>query len=184
MIRHAEPDRDADACARVYAPAVRDGVASFEEVVPDAAAMAQRIATISRTHAWLVCEREGEVAGYAYAGHHHDRAAYRWAADTTVYVHPDHQRAGVGRELYTPLLALLRAQGLHVACAAISLPNAASVALHERFGFRPVGVYRAVGFKADAWWDVGWWQLELGGSRPQRPSEPLGPQRLDDLPAA
>jgi L-amino acid N-acyltransferase YncA len=179
MLRHAEPDRDAVACAAIYSPYVRDGVASFELEPPTEEEMARRIATMSTTHPWLVAERDGRVAGYAYASPHHARAAYRWAADVAVYVDASSQRRGVGRELYGALLALLARQRLQIACAGITLPNPASVALHEALGFAPVGVYRAIGFKAGAWHDVGWWQRRLQPATDGAPPEPLGPQRLE-----
>lgn len=177
MVRHADAARDADACAAIYAPFVRDGAVSFEEEPPTGTEFGERIARTSLTHPWLVAERDGAVAGFAYASPHRARAAYRWAAEVAVYVDPARHRAGTGRELYAALLPLLRRQGLHVACAGITLPNAASIGLHEAFGFEPVGVYRGIGYKAGAWCDVGWWQLRLAaGDGP--PAEPLGPQRL------
>ena len=177
MVRHVDPERDATAIAGIYAPNVTDGIASFETEAPDAAEMRQRIETTTRDFPWLVTARDGELAGYAYASRHHARAAYRWAADVAVYVHPGHHRQGVGRELYGALLPLLVRQRLEIACAGVSLPNDASVGLHESFGFEPVGIYRAVGFKLGAWYDVGWWQLRLQGPT-SAPQEPLGPQRL------
>lgn len=180
-LRHADPARDAAASARLYAPYVRDSAVSFEEEPPDVAAMAARIERTSATHPWLVLEREGVVAGYAYACPHRARAAYRWACDVSVYVAAEHRRAGVGRELYGALLELLRRQRLRVAVAGITLPNPASVGLHAALGFERVGVYRDIGWKAGAWRDVEWWQLSLGLPRGDgRPSEPLGPQRLRD----
>src|SRR4051794_15900797 len=173
-IRPADPERDGAACARIYAPYVEDHVASFEQVAPDATEMARRIADTSRTHPWLVLERDGTVGGFAYGAPHRARAAYRWAADVSVYVDPTHHGSGAGRALYAELLERLRAQRLYTVCAGITLPNAASVALHESFGFTLVGVYRAIGFKAGAWRDVGWWQLAL---RPpdDHPDEPAPP---------
>jgi phosphinothricin acetyltransferase len=174
LIRHAEADRDAAACAAIYAPFVRETAVSFEEEAPDADELAARIERTSRTHPWLVAEIDGATAGFAYASAHRERAAYRWAADVALYVAPDHRRRGVGRALYGTLIPLLARQGLHVACAGITLPNDASVALHEACGFQLVGVYRRIGWKAGAWHDVGWWQLELtpAGSRPPREPEP------------
>lgn len=160
-IRDADPRRDAGACAAIYAPFVEQSAVSFEEVAPDAAEMSARIAATQATHSWLVAESRGESAGFAYACPHRARAAYRWSADVSVYVGADRRRAGVGRALYTELLGRLRAQGFHVACAGITLPNEASVGLHESFGFEPVGIYREIGWKAGAWRDVGWWQLRL-----------------------
>lgn len=172
-IRSADPGRDAAACAAIYAPHVTGGLATFEEVPPDAAAMAARIARVRATHPWLVEEDGGRVTGFAYASRHHPRAGYRWAADVAVYVRDDHRRRGVGRRLYRELLARLREQGFRRVCAVIVLPNPASVGLHEALGFAPVGVFERVGWKHGAWHDVGWWQLDLGGDDP--PAEPGPP---------
>ncbi len=178
MIRHADPARDALACAAVYAPYVRAGVASLEEAAPGELEMAQRIERSSRTHAWLVAEVDGAIAGYAYGSEHHVRAAYRWAADVTVYIDAAHHRRGIGRALYAALFELLARQGYYVLCAGVTLPNEASVALHESMGFTPVGVYRRVGYKHGRWWDVGWWQLQLREPGPGPPADPGPPVRL------
>ena len=178
MVRHADPDRDAAALAEIYAPHAGPGLASFEESAPDADEMARRIEAGSREHPWLVAERDGVVAGYAYGSQHRSRPAYRWAADVTVYVDIRARRSGVGRELYEALLPLLARQRLHIACAGIALPNDASVGLHESLGFEPVGVYRRIGFKHGRWHDVGWWQARLRPAGDEPPEEPLGPQRL------
>ena len=171
-VRPADPDRAGPACAAVYAPSVLESFASFEETPPDAEEMAARIASAESTHAWLVHEHDGAVTAYAYAGPHRSRAAYRWAADVAVYVHPDHHRLRAGRALYGALLPLLRDQGLRWACAGIALPNPGSVALHEALGFRQVALYPEIGYKAGGWRDVGWWQLELGpvGAPPGGPA--------------
>jgi phosphinothricin acetyltransferase len=177
MVRHADPAADAAACAGIYAPNVTAGVASFEEEAPDAADMERRIAETSERYPWLVAERDGAVAGYAYGTVHRARRAYRWVVEVTVYVDAARQGRGVGRELYEALLPLLARQRLHVAVAGITLPNDASVALHEAAGFRPVGIYRQFGYKFGAWHDVGWWQARLAPASAE-PQEPLAPQRL------
>jgi phosphinothricin acetyltransferase len=179
LVRNADPARDASACAAIYAPYVRDTAISFEEEPPDAGELRQRIERISQTHPWLVAEQDGDLVGYAYGCPHRERAAYRWVADVSVYVDQRHQRRGIGRALYAALLGLLERQGLHVACAGVTLPNDASVAIHESLGFRPVGVYRRIGFKLGAWWDVGWWELELRKPSPESPPEPGRPAALD-----
>lgn len=179
MIRHADPEIDSGACATIYAPYVAGAATSFEELAPDADDFAERIERVSRTHPWLVAERDGVVAGFAYAASHRARPAYRWTAETSVYVANGHQRASIGREIYRALLDLLRRQGLHVALAGITLPNDASVGLHTALGFEQVGIYRRVGYKAGAWRDVSWWQLALRSRGDDPPFEPLGPQRLD-----
>jgi len=168
---------DAASVAAIYAPNVEDSVISFEAEAPTPAQMRERItATLAHTP-WLVCEREGELLGYAYASSHSERAAYRWSLNVSVYVAASGRRRGVGRALYTALFALARLGGYYAAHAGVTLPNAASVGLHESFGFVPVGVYRAVGFKSGAWHDVGWWQLELR-PRAGTPAPPIALPRL------
>jgi L-amino acid N-acyltransferase YncA len=178
LIRHADPEHDAAQCAAIYAPYVVSTAISLEEQAPAAAEFAQRIETISSRFPWLVAEEDSAVVGYAYASAHNERAAYRWAADVAVYVGQAFQRRGVGRALYDALFSLLVRQGIHVACAGIGLPNAASVALHEACGFQLVGVYRRIGWKMGRWQDVGWWQLELQPLGPEPPAEVGPPARL------
>ena len=179
MIRPADPARDAAACAAIYAPFVTGTAVSFEEIPPSPEQFAAKIAALRATHPYLVCERDGAVAGFAYGAPHRERAAYRWAADVSVYVAPAAHRRGVGRALYAALFERLRAQRFQIACAGITLPNDASVGLHEALGFEPVGVYRAIGWKAGAWRDVGWWQLRLqpwdAAASGSPPPEPLPP---------
>jgi L-amino acid N-acyltransferase YncA len=180
LVRHADPDRDAAACAAIYAPYITAGVASLEERAPEPHEMANRIRIISRDYPWLVAELDGQVIGYAYASRHRERAAYRWAADVTVYISDDHHRRGVGRTLYRALFGLLERQGVYEVCAGVTLPNDASVGLHEAMGFAPVGVYRDVAFKFGQWRDVGWWQMSLRERRGGAPPVELGPPaRLD-----
>ncbi len=179
-IRDADADLDGASCAGIYAPFVDDNAVSFEEAAPDAAAMSERIAAYARRHPWLVAEEAGALAGFAYAAPHRSRPAYRWTAEVSVYVAEGRRGRGVGRALYAALLPLLEAQNLRLALAGITLPNPASVALHEACGFQAVGIYRRVGFKAGAWRDVGWWARELGGERPDPPAEPVPPRRFPD----
>lgn len=170
VIRSAERDRDGAACASVYAPYVSESVASFEVRPPSAAEMAARI---DSSLCWLVAEDDdGRTLGYAYGSPHHERAAYRWAADVAVYIASPHHRAGVGRALYGRLFEDLRETGLWTLCAGITQPNDASNGLHRAMGFLPVGTYRRIGWKAGAWHDVLWMQLDL------RPGEPGPPREL------
>lgn len=152
---------DAEAIQRIYAPVVIETAISFEDVPPTVAEMAERIASISRTHPYLVAANDGAVCGYVYAGPHAERAAYRYSVGTTVYIAAAARRSGVGAALYGALLPELKRRGFHAAFAGIALPNPGSVALHESVGFELVGVYREVGFKFGRWHDVGWWQRLL-----------------------
>ena len=162
---------DATAIAEIYAPFVRDTFISFEAEPPTADEMARRISQTLQTHPWLVAEQDGNVIGYAYAGKHRERAAYRWAVDVAIYIRGDKHGAGIGRALYSRLIEIIRAQRFHAAFAGIALPNLISVRLHEAFGFKPIGIYKEVGFKGGEWLDVGWWELILSdaGSNPEEP---------------
>ncbi|MDQ6778625.1 MAG: N-acetyltransferase family protein [Actinomycetota bacterium] len=175
-IRPASQARDAPAITAIYDEFVRDTAITFETVPPTPDEFAARIERIQRTHPWLIAEdATGRVVGFAYGCPHRDRAAYRWAADVSIYLEPASHRRGIGKVLYATLFEMLRAQRLLIACAGITLPNDASVALHESFGFVPVGVYRQIGYKSGAWRDVGWWQLELARPAGDPPPEPLDP---------
>jgi L-amino acid N-acyltransferase YncA len=158
MIARAAIAEDAVACAAIYAPFVTDGWVSFETDAPDPEEMARRIANYGASHGWLVAEIDGRVAGYTYGSPHRTREAYATSCDVAVYVDPQFARQGVGRALYNVLLPHLKAREFHAAFAGIALPNPGSIALHEAFGFTPVGVYREVGWKMGSWRDVGWWQ--------------------------
>jgi L-amino acid N-acyltransferase YncA len=170
LVRDAS-ERDAAACAAVYAPYVTDTAVTFESDPPSAADMAARIAAAQPNHAWLVLEDGGRVVGYAYGGRFEPRAAYRWACEVSVYVEMGRRRTGSGRMLYEALLRRLAERGFRVAVAGMTLPNDASVGLQRAMGFEPVGTYRRIGFKHGRWHDVAWTQRTLGdGEDP--PAEP------------
>jgi L-amino acid N-acyltransferase YncA len=173
---------DAAQIAAIYAPHVTAAATSFELEAPGADEMRGRIATTLARTPWLVCARAAEVLGYAYASKHRERAAYRWSVDVSVYIDDRVHGRGVGRALYTSLLGLLVLQEYYNAYAGITLPNRASVGLHEALGFRSVGVYRAVGHKLGAWHDVGWWHLQLQPLA-REPREPTAVGELDGSPA-
>jgi L-amino acid N-acyltransferase YncA len=169
-IRCARPE-DAAAIAEIYGPYVAATPISLETVTPTADQIGDRMARLSPDYPWLVYEVGGALKGYAYAGPHSDRGGYRWSANASVYVARDCHRQGIGRALYERLLSVLRRQGFHAVFGGITLPNPASVGLHESCGFAPVGVYRQAGFKLGAWWDVGWWGriLDEAGREPAPP---------------
>jgi phosphinothricin acetyltransferase len=165
---------DAAACAAIYAPYVLGSAISFEEHPPSADEMAARIAA---SHMWLVAESGDAIAGFAYGGRHMQRAAYRWAAEVSVYVDAAHQRRGIGRSLYAALIPALKNAGFCTLCAGVTQPNAASNALHESFGFAPIGTYTRIGFKHGRWHDVLWLKLDLIGAEGPAPG-PLSKPRL------
>jgi L-amino acid N-acyltransferase YncA len=160
QVRAATAD-DAAPCAAIYAPFVTDSWVSFELEPPPVAEMRDRIARYGASHAWLIAEIGGTVAGYAYGSPHRTREAYQTSCDVAIYVDPAFGRRGVGTALYGALLTRLKDIGYHAAYGGIALPNPGSIALHEACGFTPVGIYREVGWKMDGWRDVGWWQRLL-----------------------
>lgn len=169
---------DAAAIAEIYTPFVVTTHVSFEEIAPSAERVRETLEDhrVAR-YPWIVYERDGRVAGYAYASPHRSRAAYRWSVDTSIYVAATQRGRAVGTRTYRALLALLREQRYCMAYAGIALPNEASIALHRRVGFTSVGRYRDVGFKAGAWHDTAWFE------RPLHPAlvPPPEPRSLDEL---
>ncbi|WP_255169275.1 arsinothricin resistance N-acetyltransferase ArsN1 family B [Natrononativus amylolyticus] len=168
---------DAGAVARIYEPSVRETAVSFEERPPSGSEIERRIERTEARHPWLVCEHDADVIGFAYAGPHRTRDAYRWSVDSSVYVDDRYHRRGVGRALYESLFAALELQGYYNVYAGTALPNPASVEFHRSMGFEPVGVYRKVGYKNGEWHDVQWWQRSLA----PRPAEPKPPRPPSDV---
>jgi L-amino acid N-acyltransferase YncA len=178
-LRAATPD-DAPAIAAIYAQYVTGSAISFELEAPSAAEMRGRIEAVAGRYPWIVAEAgDASLAGYAYACAFRPRAAYRFAVETTVYLHPGATGRGLGSALYRPLLRMLEAQRFTQAIAAIALPNPASVRLHERLGFAAAGTYARVGYKLGRWLDVGLWQRSLAVPT-EPPEEPLPLDALGD----
>jgi phosphinothricin acetyltransferase len=160
-IRPALPD-DGDAIVEIYNPYVLNTCITFEEQRVTAQEMAERIRAVQDAGLpWLVAEEEGRVIGYAYATKWKARSAYRYSVESTVYLSPAAAGKGCGTRLYAELIAFLRKGNCHAIMGGIVQPNEASVALHEKLGFRKVAHFPEVGFKMNRWLDVGYWQLIL-----------------------
>lgn len=159
-IRLATAD-DAAAIAAIYAPYVAESAVSFEMEPPGEEEVRGRILSGGGLYPWLVWDEGGAIRGYAYAGQFRARRAYRFAVETSAYVTGGHHRHGIGTRLYDRLIETLTAQGFTQAIAAVTLPNDASVRLHEARGFTQAGLYRDVGYKFGAWRTVGLWQRPL-----------------------
>jgi phosphinothricin acetyltransferase len=153
---------DAPALAAIYNHYVLHTTVTFEEEPIADAEMARRLEDVRADGIWLVGELGGAPVGYAYAKPWHPRAAYRHSVESTIYLHPEAVGRGIGLRLYGALLEALSSRPVHRVIGVVALPNAASVALHERLGFQPVGVIGEVGRKFDRWIDVGYWSLALG----------------------
>lgn len=159
------PAADADhaAMARIYNHYVEHTVITFEETPVSDAVMGDRVVDVARAALpWLVAEADGRVVGYACATPWKTRSAYRFSTETTVYLDPSQIHRGIGSALYRELIATLRRRSdIHAVMGGIALPNAASIALHEKVGMTKVAHFREVGYKFGRWVDVGYWQLIL-----------------------
>jgi L-amino acid N-acyltransferase YncA len=175
-IRLATGD-DAAQIQAIYAPFCTDTPVSFELEPPTVAEMGERIFKTLEQFPWLVWDEGGEALGYVYARPFRERPAYQWSTEATVYIRRDQRRRGLGKKLYSALFRLLVLQGYVNVYAGITLPNPASVGLHETMGFELVGIYKGVGYKHEAWHDVGFWQRPL---QPQR-LQPASPKNWHEL---
>jgi phosphinothricin acetyltransferase len=168
---------DAAPILDIYAPYIENTSYTFETEVPTIDAFKERINTYLHTWPWLVCEVDEVVAGYAYGARHRERTAYQWSLESSVYVHDDYHRGGVGKALYTALINILKLQQFRNVYAVINLPNDNSVAFHEKMAFEYFTVYKNVGYKLGKWKNVGWWQLQLNEYSP----DPAPPIKFSDL---
>lgn len=150
---------DAPTICAIYNHYVTDTIVTFEESPVSVDEMSRRIQATTAAWPWLVVEARGKVLGYAYANQWKSRSGYRHTVESTVYVDPSQVGRGAGSALYASLMEMLRARGVHCTIAGIALPNSASIALYEKFGFRKVAHFRENGIKFGRWIDVGYWQL-------------------------
>jgi phosphinothricin acetyltransferase len=160
MLRDAEPS-DADAICSIYNEYILNTTITFEETPLQAEEMASRIRLVTQSYPWLVYEKDSRIVGYAYAGKWKERSAYRYSVETAIYMDSRHVGKGIGTQLLKELLERLKAVSLHSVISGIALPNPASVALCERFGFKKIAHFSEVGYKMNRWIDVGYWELLL-----------------------
>ncbi len=167
MIREAVYS-DIDDIASIYNYYIRNSTATFEEQEVDAQEIWQRVSNVQQSgYSWLVANDEDSILGYAYAAQWKDRSAYRHTAEVSVYLSHTVQNSGLGTRLYQALFNTLKNQNIHVAIGGITLPNPASVALHEKFGMHQVAHFKEVGFTFGQWLDVGYWQVNLNQGGPK-----------------
>jgi L-amino acid N-acyltransferase YncA len=160
MIRQVKPS-DAQQICKIYNYYVANTIITFEEVPVTEQEMKKRIMEISAEFPYLVFEDETGITGFAYASRWKSRSAYRYSVESTVYVAQDKLRKKIGQQLLSELLAKLKTIGIHSIIAGIALPNAGSVGLHEKFGFKKIGEFEEVGRKFNQWINVGYWELLL-----------------------
>jgi phosphinothricin acetyltransferase len=120
-----------------------------------------RVREVLKDYPWLVFEKNNKVIGYAYASKWKARSAYRFSAESTIYLHHNYIGIGVGTMLYQALIEDVKKRDVHRLIAGIALPNEPSIALHERQGFTKCAQFNEVGFKQNRWIDVGYWEKHL-----------------------
>jgi len=152
---------DIPAICDIYNFYVRNTIVTFEEAPVSTDEMHARVRMIGENFPWLVYEEENQILGYAYANKWKERSAYRYSAESTVYLHPEKTGKGIGTRLYSHLMGVLKEKSFHAVFGGIALPNEGSCALHEKLGFKKVAHLKEVGYKFDRWIDVGYWQLLL-----------------------
>jgi len=182
-VRLAEK-KDAQEILDIYAPSILTAAISFETELPSLEEMQRRIEACLLKFPWIVCVIDEKITGYVYASKHREREAYQWSCECSVYVHNNFKGKGIGRALYQLLFQILKQQGFRNVYAGITLPNDASVQLHEKCGFRNFAYYENIGYKFGNWHTVGWWKLRLNDYDPDPPPplklSQLDPDRLAD----
>jgi len=160
MIRDCT-DADVPRICDIYNHYIRETVITFEETPLPVAEMARRVAEVRQRFPWLVIEFDGKIGGYAYGSLWKTRSAYRHAIESTIYLAADAVGRGLGTALYSALLEKLSQCDVHRVLGCIALPNEPSVALHEKLGFKKIGIFDEVGRKFGRWVDVGYWELRV-----------------------
>lgn len=150
---------DADSIASIYNHYIINSIATFELETIDSGEMLNRIQKVQVKYPFIVFEENKQILGYAYASEWKSRQAYAQTVESSVYLHPDAVGKGIGTQLYTHLIEELRRMNMHAVIGGISLPNDASIKLHENLGFTKIGQFKEVGWKFDKWIDVGYWEL-------------------------
>jgi phosphinothricin acetyltransferase len=166
-IRVATED-DAEAILDIYGPIVRETAISFETEVPSVDEVRRRVRETLKTHPWLVAERDGELLGYGYAHPFHERAAYRWSVEASMYVRPDARATGLGTGIGRAMTEILLRQNVVNVFGGTTLPNPASEGIFRSSGFELVGVWKKVGYKLGRWHDVAWYVRRIANP----PGEP------------
>lgn len=161
-------EADASGVLAIYAPFIRDTAVSFETEVPPLSDIQNRIKTVLSETPWLLAIQNEQVIGYAYAGLHRSRHAYRYTREVSVYLAPEAKGKGVAKCLYTALLDILILQGFCTALAGATLPNPASVRFHQKMGFRHLGTFHRVGYKNGKFHDVIWLERPLRDTPPEQ----------------
>ena len=160
MIREVKLS-DAKAIVDIYNYYILNTNITFEEKQLTVDDMEERIIEKTAKHPWIVYERDGQVIGYAYLSGWHSRSAYRYSNEASIYLDSNEKGHGIGKELFGQLLEVSKGYGVHTIVSGITIPNAESISLHEKFGFKKIAEFKEIGFKNNKWLNVGYWQKLL-----------------------
>lgn len=177
FIRLISAETDAEACLKVYEPYVSYTPITFDYKVPEVKEFQSKIKDTIREYPWLVCLKNNQIEGYAYASRHRYKTAYQWSVESTIYLTEQLQGKGIGSILYETLLALLKIQGFYNVYAGVTVPNKKSESLHNKLGFEEIGIFKNIGFKSGVWHDVQWFHKVLEGYK----INPDLPLKMEDL---
>ena len=165
--------QDMSAIQEIYSYYVNNSNVTFAYEVPSISELETQFLNISSRYPYLVyCESDKPIA-YAYASTFKDKEAYQWSCELTIYVHNQHQKKHIGRKLLTMLLDDLTKQHMHKVYSCITIPNKASMALHQTFGFEQIALFPQVGFKHEQWLDVVWLSKTLSTQAQPLPFIPI-----------
>ena len=160
---------DAQALLNIYAPYVEHTAITFEYDIPSVEEFASRIKHTLQKYPYLIAERNGKLLGYAYAGPFHERPAYDWAVETSIYVDQNIRHQGIGRKLHDALEEALRSQGILNMNACIAYPSEEdeyldrnSMKFHTHMGYRLVGEFYQCGYKFHRWYNMVWMEKLIG----------------------
>jgi len=160
MIRNFQ-EGDENGLCEIYNHYIENTHHTFETKPRSIHEMAENIHVIINSYPFLVYESDGEILAYAYANKWKERRAYDHTVESSIYIKPGKQGKGIGTKLYSKLIKELKKMDLHCILGGISLPNHASISLHEKLGFKKSGILKEVGFKFGKWIDVGYWTLHI-----------------------
>lgn len=161
-IRMVKPYEDVEQLLNIYAPYVTETAVSFEYVPPTREEFLKRILNTIQKYPYLVAEKDGKIIGYAYVSRFHERPAYDWAVETSIYIDMKQRKNGVGTKLYEKLEELLKSKNYKNMYACIAYPNPASIAFHEKLGYKEVGHFYNCAYKLDKWYDMVWMEKFIG----------------------
>ena len=180
MIIRMANKNDVDRILEIYRVYVEETPISFEYVAPDRETFLMRIENTLKRYPYLVCEENGVIVGYAYAGAHKEREAFKWCADTSIYIDGNHHGKGIGQALYNSLIELLKEQGIYKIYAVVTEPNKKSEIFHKKIGFESVAIFENIGYKLGKWWGIQYFHMIIN-NKEENPSEPKAIHEIIDV---